>query len=373
MKLGGTLKVTLTEDEIIEKLLVLWHDEIDRGVRGGPELFRSVCADTLRFFVREKKEGATLFMRRFTDKYTFEDMLPLLQAEEALVVNTTTLPPFEEDNTAPTEAATESETDQKQKGVDAAAAPEQPVVIHKVSEVQLKLLRIRQRARRKRMIGILLFLLACSLFAWSTRYLDRYQISLSLDEIPDLLLPGFSTAEEWSEANTQLARDSWDNVRLDLTILAAAMRFSEGQKQWDLAFKSRDCEATLRRLEDRQPAAHALRTFAQHNGYVLLSPVAERSRTFMYLRYATNAHIASANAREKNSQREGRLETGISALPEGIGAAGIIRTRFTTSDLTTDIAEIQPTDVVGALSGTTLFCKQATLYGWYFERSRYVP
>lgn len=364
IKFGNSKELVVPEDEIITRLLAVWSEAVAGKARPSPELYSQCLSDVLRGYVREKREGATAFMRRFVEKYTYDDMQPLFSADsEARNIE----PPTPPADTPPPEKEPDTPAP--------TAIGEEPMIqIKPVSPQMLKIIRMRQRLRRRRTLGILLFLLVAALFAWSGRILDAIPKQVSLDQIPDLLQVYQSHSTPWPAGNLHLALSLWGQPRARIHVVASLHQTSASEQTWLLAFKSIECSSTLQRLEDGKAAAWALRRVAKTLKYHLASPVESRKASTVYAHYPVDMLIARARAYPvSNSTHIGWLETGMSALPEGIGAVGIITTRFSNSDTARNSLYQSPDQIVRPIQGHAFYCRQPTVWGWYMDRERYLP
>jgi len=354
IRLGQSQQIHLPEDEIIERLLAHWSLAVSKGSRPSPELYRQCLSEVLRDFVREGREGATTFMQRFAQTYTRDDLQPLFAADLEARGIVTPAPPKIETATPPT-------------------AP--PVATPpNVSPQMLKIVRMRQKMRRQRVLGILLFILAAALLAGSGRFLDALPKQVALHDIPDLLQVSWSDGERWPGATLPLALALWGQPHAKAALISGLYQRSATESSWLLALKSGECSAFVQRLDDDKAATWALRAAAEALDFRLTGAVATQRTIAVYAHYPVAILVARAHAYPAGASGEvGWLETGISALPEGIGAVGMIRIRFAAGENDSLGLYRQPALVVYPVQGRAFYCRQPTVWGWYTDRDRYLP
>ena len=354
MRIGETdLETRIREDEIWPRLEDAWRRQLVGGAHPSPEIYRSALSDVLRSFVADKREGATLALRQFGERHSYDQVQDrLAQAAQGVPV------------AVPRPAGERKLGAAEQRMIDQAKAEG------------------RARAR----IGCLVALLA-ALVLLLGYVLDRTPAKLTWNEIPQTVTATVAWRDPWltEPAASSLLGTSW---RME----QSRRREEFDDKLWFVALRTQGCQTAIDQAAQAE-SAHAqqlAQSLTQALQITAHGPAQISHHNRGYNQYIASVHYSIAPVDPMHAGRtpesstaptdstsatapiaKAWFETAELVVPNGLSAVRVVMGHYTVAEQAPD-PELLVERATRTISGRTILCKAPTIWGWWFERDRYL-
>ena len=352
---------TLTDDEIWPRLEDAWRRQLGAGSHASPELYRAALSEVLRSYVSEKREGATLAIRSFGERNDYDSVRDrLLLAAQGVPVP------------APRAAGERRLGSAEQRMVDQAKAEG------------------RARARMGFLVALLLALVLLLGYV-----LDRTPAKLTWNEIPQTVTATVSWRDSWPQGESAVGwlEGSW---RME----QAQRREEFDDRAWFVSLRTQACQDALNGYgaNDDAAAGALAATVARQLQVVPLSPARVQHINHSYNQYIAQVHYTVAPVEALHSTLrtdaasaptaatasadstaavaaalpvQAWLETAQLVVPDGLSALNVLMAHYTVAQQAPSPEEMT-SRITRTISGRTLLCKAPTIWGWWFDRDRYL-